>query len=146
MNKQDYINFHAETCKKMLELTKKKNADYTGDSENPFLNFTSCEANQIGTTEQGFLMRMNDKMQRIISFNNTGELLVKDESVEDTLFDLANYCILFLGYLESKKGNQYVPVDKEEAYYYPTAVTIPSVSDITGYGSFGAEYDPYPSP
>lgn len=51
----------------------------------------------------GFLTRMSDKFSRLGSFINKGELLVLDESVEDTLVDLANYCALFAGYLESKE-------------------------------------------
>jgi hypothetical protein len=46
---------------------------------------------------------MMDKISRIASFIKKGTLEVKDESVKDTLMDLANYCILFAGYLESKK-------------------------------------------
>ena len=41
-------------------------------------------------------------MKRIATFVNNGELKVKDESVKDTLQDLANYAILFAGYLESE--------------------------------------------
>jgi len=55
------------------------------------------------TTEQGFLTRMMDKMKRIASFAEKGELQVKDESVTDTLRDLANYACLLAGYIESKK-------------------------------------------
>jgi hypothetical protein len=46
---------------------------------------------------------MTDKMARIGSFVKRGELVVKDESVKDTLLDLANYAMLFAAYLESKK-------------------------------------------
>lgn len=87
----------------MQEITKAKNADYTGNSEDPFENFTLCERMGIATTEQGFLTRMTDKISRVNTFAQNNELLVKDESVEDTLFDLANYCLLFAGYLRSKK-------------------------------------------
>jgi hypothetical protein len=46
---------------------------------------------------------MVDKLARINSFSQKGELQVKDESVEDTLLDLANYAILLAGYIRSKK-------------------------------------------
>lgn len=45
---------------------------------------------------------MMDKMKRIASFAEKGELQVKDESVTDTLKDLANYSCLLAGYLKSK--------------------------------------------
>jgi hypothetical protein len=46
---------------------------------------------------------MSDKFARITTFVNKGVLKVKDESVEDTLLDLANYCILMAGYIKSKR-------------------------------------------
>lgn len=105
MTKEEYIKFHQESCNKMVAVTKAKNADYTGGSDDPFANFE-----QIGhlvqvpsVVEIGFLTRMSDKFSRIGSFVTKGILLVKDESVEDTLIDLANYCILMAGYLRAKK-------------------------------------------
>lgn len=103
MTKEEYFKFHEEFCEKMTEIMKAKNSDYTGDNQDPFSNFTIVEANGIATTEQGFLTRMSDKMQRINSFCQKGSLLVEDEKVEDTLMDLANYCILFSGYLRSRQ-------------------------------------------
>jgi hypothetical protein len=88
----------------MHEVTKRKNADYTGGGEDAFANFTRVESMGIATTEQGFLVRMNDKMSRIASFVKNGQLQVKDESVMDTLLDLANYSILMMGYLQGKKN------------------------------------------
>ena len=105
MTKEEYMKFHADCCAKMMEVTKAKKSDYTGDNTDPFSNFQ-----QIGhliqmpsVVEIGFLTRMSDKISRIGSFVTKGTLLVKDESVEDTLIDLANYCLLFAGYLRSKK-------------------------------------------
>lgn len=42
---------------------------------------------------------MMDKMQRINSYAQQGKLEVADEKVEDTLMDLANYCILMSAYI-----------------------------------------------
>jgi len=87
----------------MCEITAKKNADYTSGSNDPFSNFSRVEAVGITETERGFLTRMFDKFARIITFVNKGVLQVADESVEDTLLDLANYCILMAGYIKSKR-------------------------------------------
>lgn len=103
MTKDEYMSFHAECCQKMMAVTKAKNADYTGTSLDPFANFSRVEQVGICSTEQGFLTRMFDKFSRITSFVQKGVLLVKDESVEDTLIDLANYCILMAGYIRSKR-------------------------------------------
>lgn len=103
MNKQEYMKFHEAFTTKMLEIARAKNADYTGSSEDPFANFRAVENLGICSTEQGFLTRMMDKFKRITSFVQKGVLQVKDESVEDTLMDLANYCILMAGYIKSQK-------------------------------------------
>ncbi len=103
MTKQEYMTWFEESTKKMLETTKQKNADYTGTGDNPFANFTRVEVLGICSTEQGFLTRMFDKFSRITSFVQKGVLEVKDESVEDTLFDLSIYCLLMAGYIKSKK-------------------------------------------
>jgi hypothetical protein len=104
MNRKELAEFHKEFCDTMHATMQAKNADYTGDASDPFANFTTVEELGIATTEQGFLTRMTDKMKRIISFVNKGELQVKDESVQDTLMDLANYCIIFAAYIRSKQN------------------------------------------
>ena len=103
MTKEEYFEFHKQACEKMHDITLRKNADYTGGTEDPFSNFSRVENFGITDTEIGFMVRMSDKLARINSFVKKGELLVKDESVEDTLLDLANYCILMSGYIKSKK-------------------------------------------
>lgn len=102
MNKAEYFKFAEQFFAKCLEISKAKNADYTGGAEDPFSNFKAVEVLGI-STEQGFLTRMMDKMKRIASFAEKGELQVKDESVTDTLRDLANYACLLAGYIESQK-------------------------------------------
>jgi len=102
--KQEWLKLHKELTDRMHQITIAKNADYTGSTDDPFANFRRVEAMGITTTEVGFLTRMLDKMSRIASFTQNEELLVKDESVEDTLLDLANYSLLFIGYLNDRKS------------------------------------------
>lgn len=107
MNTSEYLKFHESECKKLVEITKKKNHDYcAGSTSDPFKNFRACEELGICSVEQGFLTRMTDKMARINSFVKQGSLQVKDESVLDTLRDLANYSILLSGYIRSLKGKK----------------------------------------
>lgn len=103
MDNKDWLVFHKECCDKMHEITIRKNHDYTGSSSSPFKNFENVELMGVASTEHGFLVRMMDKMARLTNFVNTNTLLVKDESVTDTLLDLANYSLLMAGYIESKK-------------------------------------------
>lgn len=96
-----------ETFNTITELTRRKNNDYAGKGGDAFNNFTRIEHfSKTTTTEQGFMVRLVDKFSRIGSFIDSGTLLVKDESVEDTLLDLANYSFLFYAYLKSKKLKQ----------------------------------------
>lgn len=104
MNTKEMLEQFKELTEKMYQTAYAKNSDYTGkDGENPFSNFEAVEVDKITTTERGFLTRMRDKWQRIISFVNNGNYLVKTESVEDTLLDLANYCILLILFMRSKR-------------------------------------------
>ncbi len=106
MTKQDYISFHEKFCSTMVEVTKKKNADYTGGSDDPFNNFRHIgnfvQVPGVDIVAAGFLTRMSDKFSRIGSFISKGELQVKEESVTDSLLDLANYSALLAGYLKEQ--------------------------------------------
>lgn len=113
MNRQEYIEFHKNMCRHMVNVTEKKNADYTGNTDNPFSNLEMCERLGITNTEFGILTRMSDKLSRVISLihgqNNKESLResqVSDESIQDTLIDLANYCILLAGFLEKKSQSK----------------------------------------
>jgi hypothetical protein len=103
MTKEEYFDFAEKFFATCLEISKSKNADYTGNNEDPFANFANTSTCGGANTEQGFLVRMTDKMMRISSFVKLGQLQVKDESVIDTLRDLSNYSALLAGYIESKK-------------------------------------------
>ncbi len=72
-----------------LELFKKKNADY-GDA---FATY--------GTV--GVIVRMGDKMQRLISVTNKGVSLVDTESLRDTLIDLYNYAAMGVMLIDEKR-------------------------------------------
>lgn len=105
MTKEEYLNFAEEFYADCVRINISKNTDYTGGSTDPFSNFKSVEVLGI-KAGIGFLTRIMDKMKRISSFVENGELLVKDESVEDTLKDLANYSCLLSGYIKSIKQKE----------------------------------------
>lgn len=97
--------FIEQKTRKMVEIARAKNADYAGASSDPFGNFRHVEDLGIARTGQGFLTRMTDKLCRVATFEQKGALEVKDETVEDTLLDLANYSLLlaaWFAYLRSE--------------------------------------------
>lgn len=96
MTKEEYMAHHRSCCDQMVQITKRKNADYTGKSSDPFANFRKRGA-------LGFLVRMDDKMSRLESFIDKGAYEVADESFMDTCIDLANYAILLAGFVEDQR-------------------------------------------
>jgi hypothetical protein len=74
-----------------LELFKKKNADY-GDA---FADY--------GTI--GVIMRMGDKIKRLVSITNNGVNLIDSESLRDTLIDLHNYSAMAIMLLDEDKNS-----------------------------------------
>lgn len=77
----------------MKDLYLKKNHDY-GDS-------VSKTFDEYGLTS--FLVRMDDKMNRIKTLNKSNDARVIGEKIEDTLLDLANYAVLALTEIEFRK-------------------------------------------
>lgn len=74
------INQMSAVQNEALELFRKKNTDY-GDA---FATY--------GTV--GVIVRMGDKIQRLISVSKKGVTLVDNESLRDTLIDLHNYAAM----------------------------------------------------
>lgn len=79
------IEMHGEICEKLNETYEKKNNDY-GDS---FAKLRNELPNAI-------LVRIYDKYSRLKTLMNGADQKVKDESIDDSLMDLANYCIMEL--------------------------------------------------
>lgn len=106
MTKDQLLNYHKEMSDKGYGIMVKKNHDYAGASgTTPFANFEACERLSIAPTEHGMLIRMLDKMQRISTYINSGELLVENEGVHDACVDIMNYSILLSAYIKQKKNN-----------------------------------------
>lgn len=78
---------------KLAATLQEKNQAY-GDS------FTES-VDKFGKTV--IAVRLSDKFNRICNLIKRGELKENDESLEDTLLDMAGYAILGLKYLEEHK-------------------------------------------
>lgn len=103
MNTEELLKYHSELCTKARQIMAAKNHDYSGASGmTPFANFEVAEKLSITSTEAGFLLRITDKLMRLITFVNSGELKVK-ESTEDACLDVINYMILMAAYLKQKE-------------------------------------------
>ncbi len=73
-----------------------KNRDY-GDSFNKSLNHFGIVA---------AVVRISDKFERLVNLTNRQRLAkaAVDEPLEDTLKDMANYCIMTASWLEDQKN------------------------------------------
>lgn len=99
MTTKEFLEDIEKSHEVMIDITRRKNADYAG-VDDPFKNFHNAEV--VGVSlEQGILVRMMDKISRISNLVKQ-EAQVKDESIEDTLIDLANYSLILKAYLKTK--------------------------------------------
>lgn len=81
---------------KMLNIFRKKNHDY-GNSFEQSLNEEGLAASRI---------RMGDKWNRYKTLSRPHmDAQVNDESIRDTLLDLANYAIMTVIWLDKQNGN-----------------------------------------
>lgn len=78
------VQRHAEICKEINNLYERKNHDYGDSFHQTFV-------------EEGMAMariRLGDKFNRFKTLSRNEEQKVNDESIRDTLIDLANYAIM----------------------------------------------------
>ena len=80
------VTRHYAICQKLNQVYKAKNHDY-GDSFGDTYK-------KLGIISA--VTRLSDKMNRIISLAVSHDAQVKDEKIEDTLLDMANYAIMTL--------------------------------------------------
>lgn len=99
MNKK--IATHDRICAEIHEMYVKKNADY-GDSVGELYS-------KLG--DVSFLTRISDKYNRLMNlmcdYDGYMKKEINYESVDDTIQDLANYCIIWLMEREMKAAKDY---------------------------------------
>lgn len=87
------VAHHRMICDEINELYSKKNHDYGDSFAQSF-------------REEGMAMvriRLGDKFNRLKALTRGGEQKVADESIRDTLIDLANYAIMTVLEMEGEK-------------------------------------------
>lgn len=94
------FKLHEKLCSQARELMTRKNQDYGSDAD-AYRNFRMSELLRLKPS-QGVLLRMQDKMARIVSFLEKGKLVVSEESWRDCCVDLLNYTVILCGLLEEE--------------------------------------------
>lgn len=79
----------------MIQTYQAKNQDYGNSFEKSLDKFGLIAS----------VIRLNDKMSRIESLSRT-EAKVVDESIEDTLLDLANYSVMTIIWLRKNRASE----------------------------------------
>lgn len=92
----ELIQRHMDLCQRARDIMVAKNHDYRGGGGDPFANFRGSNTFGIDPIV-GILLRMQDKMMRIKTFAEKGQLKVKGEGVEDAILDIINYAALIDG-------------------------------------------------
>jgi hypothetical protein len=107
------LHIHDELCRAGKEIMMKKNHDYTGGSGDPYANFRGSTSLGIPNIT-GILLRVQDKMMRIKTFEEKGELKVAGEGIKDALIDVINYMVLIGGLVkEIENENEKVSSTEE---------------------------------
>ena len=78
------VEMHKALCEELNHIYEKKNHDYGDSFHQTFL-------------EEGMAMpriRLSDKLSRFKELTRKGRQEVNDESIRDTLLDLANYALM----------------------------------------------------
>ena len=123
-----FLNLHQESLLNdfINQIEAVRNSDHEliipMNESNPFKNYTDHLAEILqekndaygdsftkSVDEDGLLVlkiRLGDKFNRVSSLIKKGELKENDESLEDTLLDLAGYSILGLKYLEEHENGK----------------------------------------
>ena len=92
---KQYTDYFNDILEDMKTVHERKNADYGNNFHKRYERWGFLTA----------LLRLSDKMERLENIYEKGEIQVKDESVEDTLLDLANYAVMTIVELKNEKNN-----------------------------------------
>lgn len=79
----------------MVKLYEKKSSDYGNSTHDTYMKYGAV----------AYLVRMEDKINRVRSLTQNNNQKVEDEKIHDSLVDLANYSILMLLELEGDKND-----------------------------------------
>ena len=89
----DLIEQHKRICERLNKVYADKNHDYGNSFGDTYEKYGDISA----------LVRISDKMNRIEQLVQTGEQKVKDEALEDSILDMANYLIMWAMELEEEE-------------------------------------------
>ena len=87
---------HSDICTELTRVYTAKNQDYDDSFHKSYLKYGMVMA----------LIRLTDKLNRLEKLSESKTQSVKDESIRDTLMDLANYAIMTVMELDNSQEKQ----------------------------------------
>lgn len=80
----DLYEKHMNICKQLNETYQQKNKAYGNSFTDTFKKLGLISA----------ITRITDKYNRLVNLATHDDIQIGDESIKDTLLDMANYCIM----------------------------------------------------
>lgn len=90
------VGQHKEVCNMLNEIYEQKNKAYGNSFGDTY--------NDLGIISA--VTRISDKFNRLKTLARNHDINCGDESIADTLLDMANYCIMTYMELEKEKQNE----------------------------------------
>lgn len=90
------VELHKDLCLHLNEIYEKKNHDYGDSFHQTFVEEDMAMAR----------IRLGDKFNRFKTLSKNADQKVADESIRDTLLDLANYAIMTVLEMDIKENDQ----------------------------------------
>lgn len=85
-------------------IARHKRSDYTGPNQDPLHNYRASAALAGITAQQSMFGRLCEKVIRVSSIMQNGDIAVKDETINDTLNDIAIIALLMRIDYEQRGG------------------------------------------
>lgn len=89
----DQYQQHKDICTKLNEIYIQKNKAYGNSFSDTFAKLGIISA----------VTRITDKYNRLVNLATNPDVNIGDESISDTLLDMANYCIMTYMEIENQK-------------------------------------------
>lgn len=98
------LDAQAHICDVANCIMESKNSDYANEVVSVFQNFIISEQMSGVELVRGIFQRICDKMSRLRTFLDKGELAVKEEGLDNIAVDVINYMCIILCYQFEKKN------------------------------------------
>ena len=98
----DLVSKHETLCEKLNEIYEQKNTAYGNSFGDTYKKLGIISA----------VTRISDKYNRLVNLATHPNINKGDEAIEDTLLDMANYCLMTVMELEYERDKKTEDIEK----------------------------------